>query len=207
MQGLLGVGALGAGIFLLSRMTAATSHSEAVGNIVLAGIGLGLSFPVYTLVVQNSVRREVLGVVTSSVQFFRSIGGTLGLAILGSTMTSRFASGLNDRISPDLRSVIPPEQLAGYADDPYALLSPDANRRLLEGFESAGPQAVALFDGFVTSLREALASAVTDAFLIALFLVIAAWVVTLFLKGAPMRQVGQPQRGVAPAVPQSGGGG
>ncbi|MDP6131947.1 MAG: MFS transporter [Dehalococcoidia bacterium] len=82
LQGLVGIGIMSVGVFLLSRMSPETSNSQAVTNIVLMGFGVGISFPVFTIAVQNAVPYRVLGVATSSIQFFRSIGGTMGLAVL-----------------------------------------------------------------------------------------------------------------------------
>jgi len=185
LQGLIGLGIMAAGMLLLSGMSADTSFSRAVGNIVLMGFGLGMTFPVYTLVVQNSVPRRVLGVATSSLQFFRSIGGTLGLAILGSVVTSRFATALPGSVPESVQQVIPSEKLATITGDPYALLSPEAGAQLEQSFESIGPEGIGLLSEFMDVLRQALSSAISDVFLISLAMVIAAWVVTLFLKGIP----------------------
>ena len=190
LQGLVGLGIMAAGMLLLSQMSAGTSFSRAVGYIVLMGVGLGVTFPVYTLVVQNSVPHRVLGVATSSLQFFRSIGGTLGLAILGSIMTSRFASELSAAVPARVKEVIPPEKLTTIAEDPYALLSPAAKDQLEQGFESLGPEGVGLLSQFLDSLRNALSNAIGDVFLISLAMIVAAWVVTLFLKGIPREEAG-----------------
>ncbi|PKB73623.1 MAG: hypothetical protein BZY75_00855 [SAR202 cluster bacterium Io17-Chloro-G7] len=143
IQGLAGLGAMAAGLLLLSRMSAETAFSEAVGYIVVMEIGLGVIFPVYTLVVQNSVPHRVLGVVTTSVQFFRSVGGTLGLAILGSTVTSRFASELSSalpaRVPARVKEVIPPEKLATIAQDPFASLNPAAKEQREGGLAIVAP--------------------------------------------------------------------
>lgn len=109
LQGLVGLAIMTGGMLLLSQMTAETGFGQAVGYIVVMGIGLGITFPVYTLVVQNSVPRRVLGVATTSLQFFRSIGGTLGLAILGSVVTNRFASELSLAVPERVKEVISPE--------------------------------------------------------------------------------------------------
>lgn len=188
LEGLAGLGIMAAGMFLLSQMSVSTSFGQAVGYIVVMGIGLGITFPVYTLVVQNSVPRRVLGVATSSIQFFRSIGGTLGLAILGSIMTSRFAKELSAAVPSRVREVIPPDRLATIADDPYALLSPAAKDRLEQGFESVGPEGVGLLSQFLDSLRHALSDAVSVAFLISLVVISVAWVITLFMKGIPREE-------------------
>ena len=188
LQGLVGLGIMAAGLLLLSQMSAGTGFGRAVGYIVLMGVGLGVTFPVYTLVVQNSVPRRVLGVATTSLQFFRSIGGTLGLAILGSIVTSRFASELSAAVPARVKEVIPAEKLATIAGDPYALLSPVAKDQLEQGFESVGPEGVGLLSQFLDALRHSLSSAIGDAFLISLAVIIAAWVVTLFLKGIPREE-------------------
>ncbi len=185
LQGLVGLGIMAAGMLLLSQMSAGTGFGRAVGYIVLMGVGLGVTFPVYTLVVQNSVPRQVLGVATTSLQFFRSIGGTLGLAILGSIATSRFASELSATVPARVRQVISPEKLATIAGDPYALLSPVAKDQLEQGFKPMGPEGVGLLSQFLDALRNALSSAIGDVFLIGLAMIIAAWVATLFLKGIP----------------------
>ena len=191
LQGLVGLGIMAAGLLLLSQMSAGTGFGRAVGYIVLMGIGLGVTFPVYTLVVQNSVPRRVLGVATTSLQFFRSIGGTLGLAILGSIVTSRFASELSAAVPARVKEVIPAEKLATIAGDPYALLSPVAQDQLEQGFESVGPEGVGLFSQLLDALRYSLSNAIADVFLISLIVIIAAWVVTLFLKGIPREEKGR----------------
>ncbi|MFZ2560398.1 MAG: MDR family MFS transporter [Candidatus Nanoperiomorbaceae bacterium] len=63
---------------------------ESVWQIV-AGIGLGMSMPTLNLAVQNAFRQKDLGVATSSSQLFRSLGQTIGTAVLGSMMTAGVA--------------------------------------------------------------------------------------------------------------------
>ncbi len=60
--------------------------------MIATGIGLGLTMPIFTLAVQNAFDHSRLGVATASTQLFRSIGGTVGTAILGGVLTSRLAS-------------------------------------------------------------------------------------------------------------------
>ncbi len=61
----------------------------------MMGIGMGLSIPAFLIAVQSTVRKEELGVATSTVQFSRSIGGTLGVSILGVFLSSRLAGLLH----------------------------------------------------------------------------------------------------------------
>jgi EmrB/QacA subfamily drug resistance transporter len=186
LQGLLGIAIMAAGVFLLSRMSPATSYGQAVANIVLMGFGLGSSFPVFTIAVQNSVPYRVLGVATSSIQFFRSIGGTMGLAILGSVMTSRFASGLTNALPAEVKAAMPPGQLSALAENPQGLLSGDAESRLQEGLGAAGPQAAELMEKLLDALRHALSASIDDVFRISLVVILAAGVATLFLRGVPV---------------------
>ncbi len=186
LQGLLGITTMAAGVFLPSRMSPATSYGQAVANIVLMGFGLGTSFPVFTIAVQNAVPYRVLGVATSSIQFFRSIGGTMGLAILGSVMTSRFASGLTRTLPAELKAAMQPGQLSALAENPQALLNGEAEARLQAGLDRAGPQAEPLLELLLDTLREALSSSIDDVFRISLVLILVAGVATLFLRGVPV---------------------
>ena len=60
----------------------------------LMGIGMGLSIPAFLIAVQSSVRRSELGAATSAVQFSRSIGGTLGVGVLGVYLSSQLTAYL-----------------------------------------------------------------------------------------------------------------
>jgi MFS family permease len=60
------------------------------------GIGMGLSIPSYLIAVQTSVSRRQLGTATSTLQFSRSIGGTLGVSVMGAALSTRLASNSLD---------------------------------------------------------------------------------------------------------------
>ena len=81
--GLTGLTVMTLGLALVSRMSIETSFASAVANIVVMGFGLGVTFPTFTIAVQNAVPHSLLGVTTSAVQFYRSLGGALSLAVLG----------------------------------------------------------------------------------------------------------------------------
>ena len=57
--------------------------------MVLAGLGIGPSFAVFTLIVQNAVSPDRIGVATSSLTFFQQIGGTVGLTVAGTLFAER----------------------------------------------------------------------------------------------------------------------
>ena len=86
---------LAIGLFLLSSMTLNTPYWLVTLFMVVCGIGVGPSFPLYTLAVQNAVDFRKVGQATSASQFFRQIGGTIGAAIMGTVL----ATSLNTTFS------------------------------------------------------------------------------------------------------------
>jgi len=188
LQGMVGLGVMAAGLGLLSTMTAETSYARAVFYIVVTGLGLGISMPLYTIAVQNAVPYAVMGVATSSTAFFRSIGGAFGLAVLGAVMNNHFASELVNGISPAAKEVISPEPLGSLAHNPQALIDPQAQAGLMAFFEPLGEQGAALFENVLEALKLALNSAITQVFFIGLIVVVIAWVVNLFIKEIPLRK-------------------
>ncbi|MFP1154381.1 MDR family MFS transporter [Mycobacterium sherrisii] len=83
---------------LMSRMTPSTSALVQSAYLVILGAGIGLSMQVLVLIVQNTSNFEDLGVATSGVTFFRTIGSSFGAAIFGSL----FANFLKGRMGPAL---------------------------------------------------------------------------------------------------------
>jgi EmrB/QacA subfamily drug resistance transporter len=181
-----GIAIMSVGIFLLSRMTVNTSYSTAVLYMVITGLGLGPTMPVFTIAVQNAVSQTMLGVATSATAFFRSIGGSVGLAILGSIMANRFAAELASNIPDAVKTAVPPGQLSSLANNPQALVSPDAQAGLQQMFNQMGDPS--LFSQFIDGLRHALSLALSDVFLVALIIALLALIVTFFLKEIPLRK-------------------
>ena len=77
------------GIFLLSRMHVGTPRWDLAWRLLVLGIGLGPGQSLFSLAVQNAMPISRLGVVTSSNQFFRQIGSTVGVALFGTILTGR----------------------------------------------------------------------------------------------------------------------
>lgn len=82
------------GMYLFSLMNAGSSQTELIIKMVILGAGLGVTMPVFNLVVQSAFGQERLGVVTASVQLFRSIGGSIGGALFGGLVNSKLAAGI-----------------------------------------------------------------------------------------------------------------
>lgn len=99
LLGVVGMVVMALGMGLLSTLSDHTKIFMIVIYVMIVGIGLGASFPVYTLTVQNGVSHRLIGVATSSVQLFRQIGGTIGVSIMGTIMTQQIAHGMSVAIS------------------------------------------------------------------------------------------------------------
>ncbi len=90
-----GTGVLVVGMYLLSRLQAGTAHWVASAYMLVVGVGIGLVMQVLVLVVQNDAPRRDIGVATSTATFFRSVGGSFGVALLGAIFASRLTSRLH----------------------------------------------------------------------------------------------------------------
>ena len=100
--GLVGVVLMSIGMFILSTISEATTYPIAISFIVLLGFGLGFTFPSFTIAAQDAVEHQYLGIAMSTMQFYRTIGGALGLALLGSFITNRFQNDLIDALPPEV---------------------------------------------------------------------------------------------------------
>jgi EmrB/QacA subfamily drug resistance transporter len=89
-----GTAILTVGMFLLSRLGIGTAPWIASVYMLVVGVGIGLVMQVLVLVVQNDAQPQDIGVVTSTATFFRSVGGSFGVAIFGAIFASRLSSEL-----------------------------------------------------------------------------------------------------------------
>jgi EmrB/QacA subfamily drug resistance transporter len=83
------LGVMIAGLVLLTRIGPASSPLEVTRDIIIIGAGLGVTFPLTLVVIQAGLPHQLIGVGTSQLTFWRSLGGTLGTAVLGSILTNR----------------------------------------------------------------------------------------------------------------------
>jgi hypothetical protein len=97
-----------------------TSVWTLVPFMVLLGVGLGFNFQPVILAVQNAVRPDEMGVATSSVTFFRQMGGTIGVAaflsILFTRLPTDIGNALNSSTDPRVAQAVQSGQLAGGGD-------------------------------------------------------------------------------------------
>ena len=90
------------GFSWLSRMGPESSYGDLLPSMAVLGAGMGLAMVAILLAVQNTVPHRLMGIATSTNLFFRTIGGTLGVAIMGSVMSHRMATHLGGTRDPQL---------------------------------------------------------------------------------------------------------
>jgi MFS family permease len=79
---------------LFTRWSAGLAPTTAMRDVLIAGVGMGMNMVPMLIAVQSAVSRSELGVATSMTQFFRAVGGAVGLAVMGAVMAQRLHAGL-----------------------------------------------------------------------------------------------------------------
>jgi len=160
-----GTAAMTLALYLLSTLTETTTSVVMDVYFAVLGLGLGLILQVLVIAVQNSADYADLGTATSSVTFFRSIGGSFGVAIFGSIFSSRLAANLLTALHG---AALPP----GF-NPASAQANPAALKRL------PAP--------LLTGIRHAYVLSFHTVFLIAVPVAAATFVLTWFLREVPLR--------------------
>ena len=172
------------GLVLLAQVGVHTSSLEVTRDIIIIGAGLGVTFPLTIAVVQAGLPHQLLGVATSQVTFWRSLGGTMGVAILGSVLSNHLAGAIHEKTAG--LQLPPGLKLGGQSSgNPQTLLDP---AHLTQVKATLPPQVVPIFDQFVVAVRAALASTLHDLFLIAAVVAVAALIATVFLREVPLNR-------------------
>jgi EmrB/QacA subfamily drug resistance transporter len=102
-----GLALMSVGLWLMSNIRADTELPVLWAWMFVAGLGIGPTLAVFTIVVQNAVPMQALGVATSNLTFFRQIGGSVGLALLGTV----FGNRLTEEIPNQLVAAGVPQQM------------------------------------------------------------------------------------------------
>ncbi|BFO22853.1 hypothetical protein SHKM778_92410 [Streptomyces sp. KM77-8] len=179
---------LTAGVGLLGTMRYDTPYWHIAIFMALMGLGVGMMMQNLVLCTQNQVAPSDLGAASSVVTFFRSLGGAVGVSVLGSVMSSR---------------------ISGYAADTIGTLSPQEQAAAAE---AAGNGTIPDMDRLPEHIRTWLESAyghgIADIFLYVAPVALLAFLVTLFIKEVPLRtsgalaQAAEATAEAAPPVPR-----
>lgn len=186
---IVGTAVLSTGLWLLSTMSVQTGRLAVSLYMVVVGLGIGAVMQTLVLAAQNSVSLRDLGTATSAMQFFRSIGGAVGVALFGALLNTRLAVNL-------VRADVP---VPGGASS-EALSSPGA--------------IAALPDATRAVLQTALAESITWVFGLSVPIALLAFALSWFLREVPLRSSASSAGSLAeggpgfvdgPAVAQAGG--
>lgn len=181
--GTAGIAVMALGMWSLAQVTPASSGLEVVRDIVIIGLGLGTTMPLYINAVQSALPREVVGVATSQIQFWRNVGGTVGTAVLGSVLSSR----LPDRIAIQVAAVDLPAQARGFlqgGSNPQSLFDPGQLATLRAQVPA---QLLPVFEQVLHATRVALAGVLSELFLYGMLFALLAVVASVFLEDVPLR--------------------
>jgi EmrB/QacA subfamily drug resistance transporter len=160
---------MAAALFLLSRMNAGTSRATAALFIAVFGLGFGMVSQILMIAIQNAVERRDIGIATASANLFRSLGGSVGVALFGAIFASRLDVWLPREV-------------------------PAAAGRIDAKSLQASPATLASMPAAVHhGVAEAVAHSLTTVFLVAAPIAALGFLVVLFLKEVPLRGPAGPQ--------------
>ena len=162
---------MGIGYYLLTRLDASSTANDVRLYLIVVGLGLGAVMQTYTLVVQNVVSRENLGVATSTTQLSRSIGSTLGVAIFGTILTGGMQSNIAKHLPPGAAGQA--SKLSGGSGGGAAGIDASAISKL--------PDAIA------TAVREGIADSIHPIFVAGIPIIAVALLASLLIKELPLR--------------------
>lgn len=179
-----GMACITAGLALLATMGADATRLEATAFMITVGFGLGAVMPILTVAAQNSVDLRYLGVVTSNLQFYRSIGGTIGVAVMGTILSNQLAANTP---APHPRLAALPPAVTDRLRDPQALVNPQIRQSLEQALTSL-PGGDAILASSLEGLRLSLAESLHWTFLLGAVVAGTGFIASLFLKDVPLRR-------------------
>jgi MFS family permease len=153
------------GVVLLSLLDADSSALQVAIAVAAIGAGMGTMVQTYIIATQNSVASSVVGTATAALQFFRSMGGSLAIAVLGAVLAARLSA-----------------ELTAALGDAASRIDQD---RLLEG-------SAAIPAGLVAGTQEALGAALHTVFLALIPIAVLGLVFALCLEERPLRTASEP---------------
>jgi EmrB/QacA subfamily drug resistance transporter len=174
------------GGFLLTHLTAGISDWELWSWMLVLGLGIGPAMAGYTVVVQNAVPPDRLGVATSTLTFLRQIGASVGLAAAGTIFSSSFANRLPTNLAEE---GVPQPVIAQMVKLSGVLQNVGNGRALLEHLLPGPLQP--LIPKVIAGANNALALAIGDLFWITIVAGVLGLAFTLILRDLPLRSAAE----------------
>ena len=182
------------GSLLLVRLDVNATNNDVLIAMLVLGLGMGFGMGLYNLIVQNALPQKV-GQATSALVFFRSIGGTIGLAAMGSLMTSAYLPAFKSALSSSLGKLSIPAaalqpiqaRFVALFSNPQILLSPDVLSKMRVASAAHGQQGLALFNIAIDAVKTGLTQGIHNVFVLSFGFMIVGLIAVLFLKEIPLR--------------------
>ncbi|MDQ2674917.1 MAG: MFS transporter, partial [Chloroflexota bacterium] len=156
------------GLLLLTSIQAGTSITWLWVGMFIAGLGIGPSMAVFTIIVQSAVAPAMLGAATSTLTFFRQVGGSIGLALSGTIFGSSLVAGLPEQLNA---AGVPQPIVDGFAARGAGALGSettgvgvDLGAQILAGVpEGARPQVEPFVPAIIDGIHQAFSLAIGHA--------------------------------------------
>jgi len=171
----------------------------------ISGIGVGPTFAVFTLIVQNAVPFNMLGVATSNLTFFRQIGGTVALAIVGTL----FATSFQEQIAPQMTAAGVPGTVVGGFSQAMSSGAFDFNKLTGTGdlgaqIAAAQPALAPFVSQIVAGIHQAFSLGVASTFIIGVVAALFAALAAAAMRELALRQESGAQPSTGPADSRRG---
>jgi len=193
--------------FALTLDTDATRANISL-KMVFLGIGLGPSIPLFTLAIQTSVPPRQIGVATAAATFFRQMGSTIGIAIIGTIFATSFSGALQrelprpDEMPPQMRAMMEKKGGGGEGADARVAFDAKAVKARADAAIDAAPMPVAAketakqnahaaIDRVDHAFKRAFTDSLIDVFRVSLVIAILGLLITVFLPQLPLRKASE----------------
>ena len=185
-------------MYWLAQVGAHTTQAGLIWRMVVMGVGLGMTMPVFNLAVQNAFTQAELGVATASTQLFRNMGGTIGTAIMSGVLNNALAKNLSGIGNTTFA------QLAAKSGHAFGTFNATTVQVLLSKQGQAGlhasvaklpaafqPTFTKALTDFIAQIKNGFAISIAHVFMVGAMVMAIALVATLFLKEIPLRRTNE----------------
>lgn len=173
LQACLGAAVATIGFVLFSRLSAESGSAEVIRDMVVLGIGIGTSMPIFSMTIQSAFPHRMLGTVNSARQLFVNLAGAIAIPVMTALIVNTFQRDLPRYVPPSLRA-----EIARGAQSPQSLITAESQARIARRFETL-PHGHALYLRYIAGIRHALANGIVDIFVIGIGLAGLAFLLTL----------------------------
>jgi len=184
------VAVLGVGLALMTQLRADTPLPLLWVWMFITGVGIGPTLSVYTIVIQNAVSMRDLGTATSNLTFFRQVGGSVGLAVVGTV----FGTTLREEAPRQLVAAgVPPDFVdqfaaSGLGGSGLTAVGGDLGQLILDALPAeVRPIVEPLIPAIIGAIHEAISIAVANTFVVGVVAAAAALIATALVREIPLR--------------------